>query len=144
MDPRGALEASAAHEGQESLNEALDDLEQMLEGQRRGVVRPGGSGAPASAREHAIPLLDDVVAPGQEDDQAPGPRHAPDSIESDEDCQVVIRRLASEIEVIVQAGVEEALREANQRIAERVKRHIDITLPEILDEIAEIKAHKGF
>jgi len=142
MDPRGAREASVAHE--ESLNEALDDLEQMLEGQRHGGARRGGGAALAPAREHVIPLLDDIVAPGQEDEQAPGPRHGPDAIESDEDCQAVIRRLASELEVIVQAGVEEALREANQRIAERVKRHIDITLPEILDEIAEIKTRKGF
>ena len=45
-------------------------------------------------------------------------------------------RLASEIDVIVQSGVDEALKAAAKNIRSKVKQHVAIVLPEILDELA--------
>ena len=45
-------------------------------------------------------------------------------------------RLASEIEVIMVARLENALREASEEIRRQVRNHIEIVLPEILDELA--------
>lgn len=132
-----------------SLNEALSDLEQILGG-KRSSREPVGVNEPSAndplGQQYTIPLLDDVVVTPEERHE-PGqssrrPRHGPGSIEHDEDCQQLIRRLGNEIEVIVQTGVDEALRNANKDIMKRVREHINITLPEVLDEIAEIKARK--
>lgn len=135
-----------------SLNEALSDLEHILGDQdsRDGdLLDPGAPPLEDPlTQQYTIPLLDDVVLPGTELTEISSPPvkkalHSPASIERDEDCQAVVRRLANEIEIIIQASVDEALRQANIDMAERVKKHIEITLPEILDEIAEIKARKG-
>jgi len=131
-----------------SLNEALNDLEHMLDG-------PGDDDGVSTedirtdlqGEQYTIPLLDDVVVPGidvlGEIDEAVAPiRRQLESVEDDE-SQAVIRRLTNEIEVIVQTGVEEALRSAVKTITKQVKNHVSIMLPEILDEIADIKARKN-
>ena len=130
------------------LNKALNDLEQILESSgTEPTPTPPGPGLLGD--QYTIPLLDDVVAPGAITDEeldenvlAPS-RNRLLSLEDDADCQNVIKRLSSEIEVIVQAGLENALEHAKKDITEQVKRHVTIILPEILDEIAAIKARKG-
>ena len=128
----------------EALNKALNDLEQILEGSE---AEPAPAPEPSRlGGQYTIPLLDDVVAPGSEvgEEQAvSASAHRLVSLEDDVDCQNVINRLSSEIEVIVQAGLEQALENAKKDITQQVKRHVSIILPEILDEIAAIKARKG-
>ena len=131
-----------------SLNKALNDLEQILESSE-GESSPPSDEPDGLSEQYTIPLLDDVVSPGAETgedlDDSPivaiGRRML--SLEDDADCQNVINRLSSEIEVIVQAGLEDALEDAKKNITEQVKKHVSIILPEILDEIAAIKIRKG-
>ena len=123
--------------GGERLGEALDDLEQML-GRNR---EPEPELTPASAGSdspYTIPLLDEVVVPGQidgglgggmEQDYSEAP--VPAAL-----CNRLAERLASEIEVIMVARLENALREASEEIRRQVRNHIEIVLPEILDELA--------
>lgn len=155
---------------EESLNRALDTLEQMLDARHADDTEtpepveagPGGAqvsgdsdGQTASRPESAgdgtalegqytIPLLDDVVLPGTQpppSDAADDPRleASPPSLNDDEDCRRLVQRLTSELEVIIQTGIEEALRKATKSIGRQVKEHIDIMLPEILEEIARMK-----
>ena len=131
-----------------SLNKALSDLEQILESSD-DESSPSPTEPDVLGNQYTIPLLDDVVSPGAEiggdlDDfpiAASGRRIL--SLEDDVDCQNVIHRLSSEIEVIVQSGLEQALDNAKIDITEQVKKHVSIILPEILDEIAAIKTRKG-
>lgn len=140
--------------GDEALNEALTTLQDLLEKrsrQRRAeeqAEREGPATAEDADGQYSIPLLRDVVIPGVEGDAAPAaegwdaqpPSHPSPSITDDELCRQAIERLTSEIEVIVQTGVDEALQQASKRIMRQVKNHIDITLPEILEEIARVHA----
>ncbi|HSS63834.1 MAG TPA: hypothetical protein VLS27_05325 [Gammaproteobacteria bacterium] len=125
-----------------SLNEALNDLEQILEKQRPSA----DSGTKAvketpSGRQYDIPLLDDVVMPGGGVANAPPAGYAPPeppkpgSAEYEEACRLLVARIANEIEVIVQSRIESALQSATDEIRQQVKNHIEIMLPEILDEI---------
>lgn len=149
--------------GEESLTRALDTLEDMLDPQHgQGSETPpaadGGQNSDGSERPRTdterssplldgqctIPLLDDVVLPGAQapsSDAADGdyPEAPLLSIADDKDCERLVQRLTSELEVIIQTGVEEALRAASKRISRQVKDHIDIMLPEILEEIARMK-----
>ena len=90
--------------------------------------------------QYTIPMLDEVVRPVLD--------HVPEEPLLDYRAELqalsdgagayrpIFERLASELEVIVQAGVDEALKEASKRILRRVNEHIEIVLPEILDELA--------
>lgn len=130
----------------EALHEALNTLQRLLE--KRGPER---AAEPAmdwletgseTAQESEIPLLEEVAVPQPEDtggDTDAQGGTAPLAVPDDEDMQHLIARLAGEIEVIVENGIEEALREATGRITERVKTHIEIMLPEILEEIEELQ-----
>lgn len=133
------------------LQQALNSLEEMLEGKQR--IEPEQVPAAAQAEpvtpddaQYTIPLLEDVVTPvpmsASEPEPAIMPQEPVGSILADQECQSIIERLSSEIEVIVQASVDEAMSRANEQIAQRVRDHIDIILPEILDEIAQIRARK--
>lgn len=129
---------------EESLHEALNDLEQMLE-------RHEG---PREERQHAtlddnderdsIPLLDEVVIPGT---AMPASRQPASGLGEDMepiDDEPALRRrlatrLASEIEVIVQDRMEAAVEAASAQITQQVRNHIDIMLPEIVEEFMRIK-----
>ena len=147
---------------EESLNEALNDLEQLLD-RRQGAAKPTGAstkpkkpataGAAATPRkssdgaQYTIPLLHDVVVPGEDTSEPDSPRHAsatslPDSDDMAEVCEKLIERLANEVEVIVQAKVEAAVQGAMSDIREQVRNHLDIVLPEILDELRELTRHR--
>ena len=126
-----------------SLDDALSDLENILDVQAGDDA--GIEHSPAGA-QYTIPLLDDVVIPGTEfphedrDETQPVPAIA---IELDETSQAVINRLTNEIEVIVQAAMEDTLRKANKEITAKVKKHMNIVLEEILDELSDIRSRKG-
>lgn len=133
------------------LQQALNSLEEILEGKQRVEPERAPPITPpepttADDGQYTIPLLDDIVtsAPMGEIDRGPAaiPQKPLGSILADQECQSIIERLSSEIEVIVQASVDEAMSRANEQIAQRVRDHIDIILPEILDEIAQIRARK--
>jgi len=172
-DPKQGPAPGAPPPDDGALNDALDELEGMLgargrEGAAgrtagRATGRTTGAGAAGAAAasghpggadsegQYSIPLLSDVVIPGEqagaEPAAGPGPEadeepSAPASLD-EEVYRQVVSRLASEIEVIVQAAVEQALADANARILDKLRRHIEITLPEILDDIATTRAPDG-
>lgn len=129
---------------EESLHEALNDLEQMLErhegphGERRPAV-PDDEDEP-----DRIPLLDEVVIPGTAVPAARQPGTARGEQTDPIDDEPALRRrlatrLASEIEVIVQDRMEAAVEAASAQITQQVRNHIDIMLPEIVDEFMRIK-----
>jgi len=142
---------------EQSLNEALSSLEEILErshdaheessapaaaqSRREAAATPGGSddarpGRDSGSGQTAIPLLHDVVMPGDENTVAADTDESP----SDDDaqaCRQFVERLANEIEVIVHARVEAAVRDAADDIREQVRNHLDIMLPEILDELRQ-------
>jgi hypothetical protein len=137
---RGADPAAA----EESLSEALNGLEQILERRRRTrreAQAPAGTEPPPAPtdRQYTIPLLHDVVIPGdrltgQSADHGHGEPLEP-GVEEAEACRKLVERLANEIEVIVQARVEAAVQEAAEDIREQVRRHLEIMLPEIIEEL---------
>ena len=52
----------------------------------------------------------------------------------------LIDRLENEIDVIVQAGAEEAMQRAAADIAARVREHVAITLPEVIEELVRMSS----
>jgi hypothetical protein len=82
-----------------------------------------------------------MVMPGSGVADAPPAGHEPrqppkpGSAEYEEACRLLVARIANEIEVIVQSRIEAALQSATDDIRQQVKNHIEIMLPEILDEM---------
>ena len=138
---------------EESLSEALNGLEQILE--HRQARRPEAEQPevlpPEDANadpQYTIPLLHDVVVPGS--DEAPDaitehgdadPLEA--GVEQAQAYQKLTERLANEIEVIVQARVETAVQEAAEDIREQVRNHLEIMLPEIIEELNALARRQG-
>ncbi len=128
----------------QSLTEALNGLEQILEKRRQpkpasAPAQPPPTAADAEA-QYTIPLLHDVVVPGVEDPPASASEQGtqqPLQAEVDEEelYHKLSERLANEIEVIVQARVETAVQEATEDIREQVRNHLEIMLPEIIEEL---------
>ena len=130
---------------EESLTDALNGLEKILERRQRGrpaaapKLEPREPGAASADPQYTIPLLHDVVVPG-----GPGAAQDPaderampiaDGIDDEESFRKLAERLANEIEVIVQARVEAAVGDAARDIREQVRNHLEIMLPEILEEL---------
>lgn len=109
--------------------DAIDDLETLLS-ERHGMPAKAGERVELDG-QYTIPLLNEVVRQGQEDIDPgrPPPTLSPQA-------QRLFERLASEIDVIVQTGVDDALKAAARDIRKRVKDHVSIVLPEILDELS--------
>ena len=134
---------------EESLSEALNGLEQILE--RRKPAPPGrrepdrewpnpGSADP----QYTIPLLHDVVVPGDDGphEQASGQpleEALEPGAEAGEACRKLAERLANEIEVIVQARIEAAVQEAAGDIREQVRNHLEIMLPELIEDLNALR-----
>ena len=138
---------------EESLSDALNGLEQILGNRHRAPTQAEDSAesAPTPASkdsQYTIPLLHDVVVPGadgpaeQSDEPSHGHAHAPD-LDDDEACRKVAERLANEIEVIVQARVEAAVLEAAGDIREQVRMHLEIMLPELIEELNALGRRQG-
>lgn len=143
--PDKIRQASGPSAAEASLTDALNGLEQILEQRQRtptGAHKPDtkqANSTPADA-QYTIPLLNDVVVPVG--DGPPGQigehehREALESdAENDEAYRKLAERLANEIEVIVQARVEAAVNDAAKDIREQVRNHLEIMLPEIIDEL---------
>ena len=130
-----------------SLNDALSDLERMLE--QQGTEPPEPEDAPGE-EQYTIPLLDEVVIPGpgvEPQVAAPIIAHDADADAFDDDEPALRRRLAerlaSEIEVIVYDRVERAIEQAKDDLREQVRNHLDIILPEIVEEILQQRQRRG-
>jgi hypothetical protein len=137
-----AEEAGTTEEADVSMADetlaALDTLEDMLTTRDEAHAAPANS-APEpplieSDGQYSIPLLDDVVLPGMPDIERQAMDHSPVNLSPM--AQRLFDRLASEIDVIVQTGVDDALKAAAKNIRARVKQHVAIVLPEILDELS--------
>jgi hypothetical protein len=131
---------------EESLTDALNGLEQILEQRQRApaaVPKPDTKqpNRASSDAQYTIPLLHDVVVPGVDDaagriaESGPGGDMRAPEVDDEEACQKLAERLANEIEVIVQARVEAAVGEATREIREQVRNHLEIMLPEIIEEL---------
>lgn len=128
----------------ESLKHALDSLETMLD--RHGGAGEDGTHAEAETDgndeqasdddQYSIPLLNDVVLPPSISTPRSTPRPPLDS-DYEEAVERMAERLSSEIDVIVQSAVEEATELLRRDIGERLREHIEITLPEILEELVQ-------
>ena len=138
---RGARAAKA------SLHDALNDLERILENRKTSDgAAPKPTTETPPGQQYDIPLLDEVVMRGSGVADAPPagyqppetpPPPKPGSPEYEEICRLLVARIANEIEVIVQSRIEAALLSATDEIRQQVKNHIEIMLPEILDEITD-------
>ncbi len=138
---------------EESLSEALSGLEQILEHRQAGrdEATQADVDAPQAVQtdpQYTIPLLHDVVVPGN--DEAPGQVTGESDVEALESgvveaeaCRKLSERLANEIEVIVQARVETAVQEAAEDIREQVRNHLEIMLPEIIEELNALGRRQG-
>lgn len=128
-----------------SLNDALSDLERMLERHEDGGKAEATAASPGPDPEpFNIPLLDEVVIPGPGIGEIAagtllGAEIDPglDVLDEAARRRKLATRLASEIEVIVQDRLEEAMERARKEIQEQVRNHMDIILPEIVEEILQ-------
>lgn len=146
----------------ETLHHALSDLEQILE-QRQGTAEPenaeqrtGEALVDEDTDQYTIPLLDEVVRPGTEPQvslppvSATQPQAVLDSASHDElhdDSEPALRRrlaerLASEIEIITQDRIEAALEKAHEEIRAQVRNHLDIILPEVVEELSQARRRR--
>ena len=94
-------------------------------------ILPGADHPELAPPTLAPPALE-PPAPGPEDERygdAPPPALEP------EVYRHLVDRLANEIDVIVQTGTEEAMRRAAVDIADRVREHVAIILPEVIEEL---------
>jgi hypothetical protein len=157
-----AAHASAIEESliEESLHHALNNLEQILErhegpGDGSGDGLGDGSGDGLGERvadealsnggeeQYVIPLLDDVVIASPSGYTAP-PAASVNQPFIDADDEPALRkrlaeRLASEIEIITQDRIEAALETAREEIRVQVRNHLDIMLPEIVEELHQLR-----
>ena len=130
-----------------SLNDALSDLERMLEQQGPEPLESENT----SGEEHyTIPLLNEVVIPGPGvPPQSAAPiaagSHDSDSFDDDEPAlrRRLAARLASEIEVIVYDRLERAIEQAKDDLREQVRNHLDIILPEIVEDILQQRQRRN-
>ena len=116
--------SDAARSAEESLNDALNHLERMLEERGRKTRER------TDDDQYVIPLLDEVALPD----------HAPDRrsrllTEDPELCRRIAERLASEVEVIVNTRMESAVRKALDDAQRQLRDHLYIVLPELLEDL---------
>jgi hypothetical protein len=140
--PRPVPNPSAA---EESLTDALNGLEQILEHRRKAPTERDQREAkpstppPATDGQYTIPMLHDVVVQGADGRGHPAEHEhgaaAQADAADDEAYLKLAERLANEIEVIVQARVEDAVSQAATDIREQVRNHLEIMLPEIIEEL---------
>ncbi|MCY4452221.1 MAG: hypothetical protein OXC01_09760 [Immundisolibacterales bacterium] len=167
LEDRGVPQAPHQHEGraespappddpsgQEPLPLLRDVVAPAVAGRAEGT-REGRAPEPARAQsqplheplrlgfeivpDESLPPIDDlvpdpaaVVPPGERYGDAPPPSLEP------EVYRHLIDRLENEIDVIVQTGTEEAMRRAAADIAARVRAHVAIILPEVIEELVRM------
>jgi len=131
---------------QNALDNALDTLQGILE-RHHGVLDPQDSGHAdkADQRSEPLPLLEEVIIrgtdaeteatdlPPEEEEPSPPP------LEAVPPYADLLNRLASELDIIIESCVDEALAQAKHDLLVKIKNHLDIVLPEILDELSKRK-----
>ena len=128
------------------LDNAIDQLEALLKDRESDFIHPLGTIlSPTQANsQYTIPLDDEADGLGLDSTfpELSGignlPLTTPEweaNAEKVARFRPILNRLANELEVIIQTGVDEALKLANQKIMHRVHNHVAIVLPEILEEI---------
>lgn len=136
---RRDVQSPDIHEAQAHLDEAIDALESLLNERQAAAARADAEG------QFTIPLLDEVVVPSPDGEAPASLMNTPEweaNAERIARFQPIFERLASEIEVIIQGSVDEALKSANQKILQRVRNHVAIVLPEILEELENEQAQE--
>ncbi|MEM7250916.1 MAG: hypothetical protein AAF493_05815 [Pseudomonadota bacterium] len=133
---RSAREDSEIHRVQSNLDDAIDALESLLN--QRQQANPGAE----ADGQYTIPLLDEVVVPNPDAPPLPNPPEWDANAERIARFQPIFDRLASELEVIIQGSIDEALKTANRKIQQRIRNHIAIVLPEILEELENEQAQE--
>jgi len=140
---------------EESLHSALNDLERMLnhhegaDAPGESTPQPGRPGLDEDGEQYTIPLLDEVVIPGQPVAATAGAIDQADEGQAIHDeSEPALRariatRLASEMDVIMQDRIEDALERAREEIRKRIRDHLDIILPEIVDELMQARRQQG-
>jgi hypothetical protein len=130
---------------QDALDDALNRLEGMLA--RQHVVaeeEPAPEPQETAVPEpEPLPLLDEVVIPGdllEEEASEEPPERGPIHLETVPAYADLLSRLASELDIIIESCVDEALAQAKQDLLLKIKNHLDIVLPEILDEMSRRQA----
>lgn len=133
--PEDENEEPRPESSEDDLTDALGTLEDMLD--RRGEPAPPVETPPPIPDEddHSIPLLNDVLNPHGAPPAEPGVVTPPQELLAGELHHQLVERLSSELEVIVQAGLEEAMQAATESISARAREHLRIILPEILEEV---------
>jgi len=121
-------QTSTGNGAERDLNQALSALEAILDGNKaenlRNRNKPSGT------------AFDDSASMEEER----GSFTLPDS--DSEAFRALVRQLTDEIQVIVQARMEEALRSVTKDITHQVKNHMNIMLPTLLEELANLAFHK--
>ena len=141
----GGQQGASPSAAEESLSEALTGLEQILEHRKPAppaVREPDGEQPKPGLADpqFTIPLLHDVVVPGGDEQVSEHAHEEPlePSAEVAEACRRLAERLANEIEVIVQARIETAVHEAGEDIREQVRNHLEIMLPELIEDLTAL------
>jgi hypothetical protein len=161
---KGSGQAPPRNPG-EALDGVLDALQGMLERRHvvpPGM--PGGAPVGPAPREPTtdeddLPVLDQVVVPGAVAGSPwpLAPEHGPESVAAARPAEPateppteplellgaaalpayddLVKRLASEVEIIIESSLHESLARAHKDIRARIKQHLDIVLPEILEEL---------
>ncbi len=119
------------------LHEALDDLESML--------GPGGIPAPAGRIAHRDPEQEESAGFGARPEEASGlaPRPAAPfgaaGVEAREAelYRLAALRLASELEIIMNARLESTLERLGEELRRDLENHIEIVLPEIVSALSD-------
>ncbi len=129
---------------EEELEEALSTLEHIL--RHRHVVPDYHEQIPPPAdREEALPILKDVVIPGDPpaplamDGEPDGSFEVHDTydeaLEAAPHHDDLVVRLVNELDIIIESCVDDALAAAKRELMVKMKNHLDIVLPEILEEL---------
>ena len=144
----GPADGDGGEDVDASLHLALSDLERMLDGQESAEgtepgAEPGGPELDEDGEQYTIPLLDEVAIPGPSAVVPPAPAAAePVAPLADDEPSIrarIAERIASEIDVIAQDRIERALESAREEIREQVRNHLDIILPEIVEELTQAR-----
>ncbi len=128
------------------LDTALDTLQGILES--RHVVpdkAPMELEPPpltfSESSPEPLPVLNEVVIPGglldEEESELPGDEAAAEPLEEMPPYADLLSRLGSELEIIIENCVDEALTQARRDLMVQTKNHLDIVLPEILFQLTK-------
>ena len=137
----GRAEDADAAPGPEAVP-ALDDVPEA-EGPAAPRARESLSLGFEFIPDDPLPRIGDLDL-GPPDGGPGGERYgdAPPPVLDPEVYRHLIDRLANEIDVIIQTGTEEAMERAAAEIAARVREHVAIILPEVIEELVRMSGRE--